>query len=66
MKCCEIILSNANEIWYIILYDLVSRIDIVRHVPFCKDATHIHTVLLMYVFNFANYNNIYCVVHIRS
>ena len=25
IKCSEIILSNANENWYIILYDLFSR-----------------------------------------
>ena len=26
IKCSEIILSNANENWYIILYDLFSRL----------------------------------------
>ena len=42
IKCCEIILSNANENWYIILYDLFSRLCYIATCgPFCKDATHI-------------------------
>ena len=42
IKCSEIILSNANEIWYIILYDLFSRLCYIATCgPFCKDATHI-------------------------
>ena len=42
IKCSEIILSNANENWYIILYDLFSRLCyIATSEPFCKDATHI-------------------------
>ena len=37
IKCSEIILSNANENWYIILYDLFSRFAILRHVdPFVR------------------------------
>ena len=37
----EIILSNANENWYIILYDLFSRLWYIATCgPFCKDATH--------------------------
>ena len=43
IKCSEIILSNANENWYIILYDLFSRLCYFATCgPFCKDATHIH------------------------
>ena len=42
IKCSEIILSNANENWYIKLYDLFSRLCyIATYGPFCKDATHI-------------------------
>ena len=42
IKCSEIILYNANENWYIILYDLFSRrCYIATCGPFCKDATHI-------------------------
>ena len=42
IKCSEIILSNANENWYIILYDLFSRICYIATCgPFCKDATQI-------------------------
>ena len=41
IKCSEIILSNANENWYIILYDLFSRLCYIATCgPFCKDATH--------------------------
>ena len=37
MKCREIFLLNATKNWYIILYDLVSRFDILRHVdPFVR------------------------------
>ena len=40
IKCSEIILSNANENWYIILYDLFSRLCYIATCgPFCKDAT---------------------------
>ena len=40
-KCSEIILYNANENWYIILYDLFSRLCYIATCgPFCKDATH--------------------------
>ena len=36
IKCSEIILYNANENWYIIIYDLFSRL-CVRHVdPFVR------------------------------
>ena len=42
MKCLEIILSNATENWYIILYDLVSGLwYIATFGPFCKDASHL-------------------------
>ena len=42
IKCSEIILSNANENLYIILYDLYSRLCYIATCgPFCKDATHI-------------------------
>ena len=35
-------LSNANENWYIILYDLFSRLWYIATCgPFCKDATHL-------------------------
>ena len=41
IKCSKIILSNANENWYIILYDLFSRLCYIATCgPFCKDATH--------------------------
>ena len=43
IKCSEIILSKANENWYIILYDLFSRLCYIATCgPFCKDATHIN------------------------
>ena len=42
IKCSEIILSNANENWYSMLYDLFSRLCYIATCgPFCKDATHI-------------------------
>ena len=42
IKCSEIMLSNANENWYIILYDLFSRLCYIATCgPFCKDATQI-------------------------
>ena len=42
IKCCEIMLSVANENWYVILYDLFSRLWYIATCgPFCKDATHI-------------------------
>ena len=42
MKCREIILSNANENWYIVLYDLFLQLWYIATCgPFCKDATHI-------------------------
>ena len=42
IKCSEIILYNANENWYIILYDLFSRLSYIATCgPFCKDATQI-------------------------
>ena len=45
IKCCEIILYNANENWHIILYDLFSRLCYIATCgPFCKDATHIYTL----------------------
>ena len=49
IKCSEIILYNANENWYIILYDLFSRLCYIATCgPFCKDATHI---LLYFICN---------------
>ena len=43
IKCSEIILYNANENWYIILYNLFSRLRYIATCgPICKDATHIH------------------------
>ena len=42
IKCSEIILCNANENWYIKLYNLFSRLCYIATCgPFCKDATHI-------------------------
>ena len=41
IKCSEIIMYNANENWYIIIYDLFSRLCYIATCgPFCKDATH--------------------------
>ena len=46
IKCSEIILYNANENWYVILYDLFSRLCYIATCgPFCKDATHIEMTL---------------------
>ena len=43
IKCSEIILYNANENWYIILYDPFSRLCYIATCgPFCKDAKHIY------------------------
>ena len=40
-------LSNANENWYIILYDLFSRLWYIATCgPFCKDATHIMSIIV--------------------
>ena len=40
IKCSEIILYNANENWYIVLYDLFSRLCYIATCgPICKDAT---------------------------
>ena len=48
IKCSEIILSNANENWYIILYDLFSRLCYIATCgPFCKDATHIVVIIII-------------------
>ena len=48
IKCSEIILYNDNENWYIILYDLFSRLCYIATCgPFCKDATHIRCGLLV-------------------
>ena len=48
IKCSDIILSNANENWYIILYDLFSRLWYIATCgPFCKDATHISYLLVL-------------------
>ena len=46
IKCSEIILYNANENWYIILYDLFSRLCYIATCgPVCKDATHMSCTL---------------------
>ena len=46
IKCSQIILYNANENWYIILYDLFSRLCYIATCgPFCKDATQIITTM---------------------
>ena len=48
IKCSEIILYNAKENWYIILYDLFSRLCYIATCgPFCKDATHIVVTALL-------------------
>ena len=40
IKCSEIILYNTNENWYVILFDLFSRLCyIATSGPFCKEAT---------------------------
>ena len=53
IKCSEIILYNANENWYIILYGLFSRLCYIATCgPFCKDATQIW-IAMTYV-NFMN------------
>ena len=45
IKCRDIILSNANENWYILLYDLFSRLWYIATCgPFCKDATQILSI----------------------
>ena len=51
IKCREITLPNATENWYIILYDLVSRLWYIATCgPFCKDATHngVHQYMYLY------------------
>ena len=41
IKCREIILPNATGNWYVILYDLVSRLwCIATSGPFCKNGSH--------------------------
>ena len=45
IKCSEIILSSANENWYIILYDRFSRLCYIATCgPFCKDATQMYCI----------------------
>ena len=47
IKCSEIILYNDNENWYIILYDLFSRLCYIATCgPFCKDATHMSSTTI--------------------
>ena len=41
MECREIFLLHATKNWYIILYDLVSRLDILRHVDSFVRMPHI-------------------------
>ena len=49
IKCSEIILYNANENWYIILYDLFLGLCYIATCgPFCKDATHILEVFFIF------------------
>ena len=44
----EIILPSANKNWYIILYDLFSRLWYIATCgPFCKNATHIYLLPLI-------------------
>ena len=51
MKCRDIILPNATENWYYILYDLVSRLwYIAISGPFCKDPTHIDYCLEVIIY----------------
>ena len=46
IKCSEIILYNANENGYFILYDLFSRLCYIATCgPFSKDATHMCLLL---------------------
>ena len=53
IKCREIILSNAIENWYIILYDLFSRLWYIATCgPFCKDGTHIYFLGNIYLIKF--------------
>ena len=60
IKCSEIILSNANENWYIILYDLFSRLCYIATCgPFCKDATHIWYVRITITYIYIYTYNIY-------
>ena len=48
IKCREIILSNSNKNCYIILYDLFSRLWYIATCgPFCKDATHLTSMLFI-------------------
>ena len=67
IKCSEIILYNANENWYIIVYDLFSRLCYIATCgPFCKDATHLSlpayilninyviSTFLVFTYNFLN------------
>ena len=52
IKCSEIILFNANENWYIILYDLFSRLCYIATCgPFCKDATHLRIIFTQFETN---------------
>ena len=52
IKCSVIMLSNANENWYIILYDLFSRLCYIATCgPFCKDVTQI----VFYIFSNIEY-----------
>ena len=57
IKCSEIMLSNANENWYIILYDLFSRLCYIATCgPFCKDATHITNNLIIMLYHMPPYD----------
>ena len=57
IKCSEINLYNANENWYIILYDLFSRLCYIATCgPFCKDATHILISDILYIISYILYS----------
>ena len=46
IKCIEIMLRNATEHLYVILYNLVSQIWYIATAgPYCKDATHMQLLL---------------------
>ena len=66
IKCSEIILYNANENWYIILFVLFSRLCYIATCgPFCKDATHfiyLHQLLLKVIPTYFS-NSVYTVVY---
>ena len=53
IKCREIVLSNANENWYIILCDLFSRLWYIATCgPFYRDATHLLSLYRAKIFSY--------------